>query len=138
MVYWGRRPGILVRHVSVRHAILVVVLRWHGRIAICIAIGVHVVGIHVRMDMLRLLVLLVLVMRRIVCPSATAARATTARARNRSHINSWASSPRGLPSRQMTVVHLAGLGFELLQWLLTLPRATTANRSTGDEKPVSV
>lgn len=96
--------------------------RVHGRCR------VHVAAVHC-VDLL-LLVILLLVRRIVVLATATsrasaasASSTTCNTAGDRHHVNTT-SAWRTLPSRQMTIVHPAGLGSESLQWSSTMVNTT--------------
>lgn len=135
-----------------RGRVLVVVRRRDlcivGRRPVYCGCRVHVATIHGADVLLLLEVLLMLLVRRVVvlaaattrtgpasssatsassaaASSSSAAISSATTARNGHHVDATATATwRTLPSRQMTIVHPAGLGFECSQWLSTMVNST--------------
>lgn len=118
---------LVVLHVGSGHAPILVLGRQLLVELLAACIGVHVVGVHGR-DVLVLLMVLLMILRNIgrrrrpsprvsvsSMPTMSAVNNVRAMARHRAHVAStvrrWRSTPRhGLPSRQMTMAHPAGVG----------------------------
>jgi hypothetical protein len=104
-------------------------MRLHG-LVVWLVVLVDVVRVH-------WLDLLVIVMLRIGRRNSPPPSAATAHPRSGSHLTSSSGDGcrHGLPSRQMTTVHPAGLGVVHLQWLSTTETATACS-SRSPLKPV--
>lgn len=126
----GRRPlrvGIVMHIWWIGHGAILVLVR-SLRVE-TLGIGIHITVVVDRTDVLMLMLVLVLLMRLVIWVMVVWILRWSSSPTARSHINlsschnssppsSADTSRHGLPSRQMTTVHLAGLGM-MKQWLST-------------------